>query len=117
MLVRPGVEKFLQEMSEHYELVVFTAALQEYADWVLNEIDPCKHIQYRLYRQHAQRSGTTFIKDLSQLGRDLNKVIIIDNVADNFQSQPENGILIRSWIDDSTDTALQELTPILKGKI
>lgn len=35
-MVRPGVSKFLQELSQHYEIVVFTAALQEYADWILN---------------------------------------------------------------------------------
>jgi CTD small phosphatase-like protein 2 len=35
-MVRPGVAKFLQELSQYYEIVVFTAALQEYADWILN---------------------------------------------------------------------------------
>jgi TFIIF-interacting CTD phosphatase-like protein len=27
--IRPGAETFLEEMSEHYELVVFTAAMQD----------------------------------------------------------------------------------------
>lgn len=43
-------------------------------------------------------------------------MIIVDNVADNFQRQPENGIFIRSWFDDMTDTALSDLLPLLKGK-
>ncbi len=114
MLVRPGAEDFLKEMSQHYELVVFTAALKEYADWVLNEIDPSGQVKYRLYRQHAIRNGTSFIKDLARIGRPLERLIIIDNTAENFQLQPENGILIRTWIDDSADTALQELSPLLK---
>jgi len=114
-LVRPGVENFLKEMSEYYELVVFTAGLQEYADWVLNEIDTSNYIKYRLFRQHAIRNKNSYIKDLSRIGRNLSKIIIIDNVADNFQLQPQNGILIRSWIDDSSDTALEELSPLLKG--
>jgi CTD small phosphatase-like protein 2 len=38
-MVRPGVTKFLQELSPYYEIVVFTAALQDYADWILNQID------------------------------------------------------------------------------
>ena len=37
--VRPFWAKFLKEMSELYEIVVFTAAMQDYADWVLNEVD------------------------------------------------------------------------------
>lgn len=44
----------------------------------------------------------------------MKKCIIIDNVADNFQRQPENGIFIKSWYDDMGDTALTELCPLLK---
>ncbi|TNV71088.1 hypothetical protein FGO68_gene3063 [Halteria grandinella] len=113
-LVRPGVSKFLREMSQLYEVVIFTAAMQDYADWVLDQIDPNKQISYRLYRQHATRTGPVFIKDLSLLGRDLSRILIVDNVAENFQLQPDNGIFIRSWFDDMTDTALEELGPLLK---
>jgi CTD small phosphatase-like protein 2 len=116
--VRPGAEAFLKQISQYYEIVVFTAALQEYADWVLDQIDPgpTKYIKYRLYRQHALPCATNFVKDLSRLGRDIRKVIIVDNVGENFQLQQENGIMIRSWVDDSNDTALQELAPLLIGK-
>ena len=55
------------------------------------------------------------IKDLELVGRPLAKTVIVDNVAFNFQRQPQNGIEIRSWYEDTTDTALQELTPILKN--
>jgi CTD small phosphatase-like protein 2 len=40
--------------------------------------------------------------------------VIVDNVAQNFQRQPENGIEIRSWYDDPKDNALAELSPILE---
>ena len=112
--VRPHWAKFLKDMSEIYEVVVFTAAMQDYADWVLNEIDKKKHISHRLYRQHATPYGMFFVKDLSKLGRDISKVIIVDNVAENFQLQPDNGIFIKSWFDDPKDTALSELAPLLK---
>ncbi len=115
--MRPGAEQFLAEMALHYEIVVFTAALQEYADWVLDQIDPGKNVKYRLFRQHALPYGATSVKDLSRLGRDLRKIIIVDNIADNFQLQPENGILIRTWTDDPTDTALRELAPLLQGRV
>lgn len=35
-LIRPGAEKFLKEMTTLYEVVIFTAAMQDYADWVLD---------------------------------------------------------------------------------
>jgi CTD small phosphatase-like protein 2 len=38
----------------------------------------------------------------------------VDNVAENFQLQPDNGVFIRTWIDDPADNALEELAPLLK---
>ena len=61
-------------------------------------------------------TGMVFIKDLSRIGRPLNKTIIVDNVAENFSLQPDNGIFIKSWFDDTSDTALLELAPLLKCK-
>lgn len=113
-LVRPGVTSFLKEMSKFFEIVIFTAAVQDYADWAINQIDPDGLIKYRLYRQHALPWGSVYIKDLSRLGRDLKKIIIVDNVPENFQLQQDNGIFITSWFDDVTDTALSELSIILK---
>ena len=50
----------------------------------MNQIDKAKRITYRLYRQHALPHGPVFVKDLSRIGRDLSKCIIVDNVAENF---------------------------------
>jgi len=30
---------FLKELSQYYEIVIFTAGMEEYADWVLNQLD------------------------------------------------------------------------------
>ena len=35
-MIRPGCNKFLNELSQKYEIVVFTAAMPDYADWILN---------------------------------------------------------------------------------
>ena len=47
------------------------------------------------------------MKDLSLLGRDMSRIIIIDNIAENFKSHTENGILIKSWFEDPYDNALE----------
>ena len=101
LLVRPYCQDFLKEMSQLYELIIFTAGLQEviiiqYADWAIDLIDPLKLIKFRLYRQHTLQVGPVYIKDLSKLGRDLKKIIIVDNMPGNFQLQQENGIFIKS---------------------
>ena len=51
---------------------------------------------------------------MSKIGRDLSRTLIIDNLADNFKLQPNNGIPIWTWIDDMKDTQLNDLGKILK---
>jgi CTD small phosphatase-like protein 2 len=112
--IRPGAEEFLDTLSQHYEIVIFTAAMQDYADWALEHLSNRGCIAHRLYRQHAIPSASGFyVKDLSRIGRDLARTIIVDNIAENFQLQPENGIFIKSWFTDARDTALFELAPLL----
>ena len=117
-LIRPYCFQFLEEMSKIFEIVIFTAALKDYADSILDILDPNKRlINYRLYRQHTSISGITFCKDLSKIGRNLGKTLIVDNLADNFKLQPNNGIHIWTWIDDMKDTQLFDLEKILKDLV
>jgi len=98
--IRPGADKFLKVMGALYELVIFTAGTEEYADWALGYLESENSLSYRLYRQHALPFRGFYVKDLSRVGRDLTKTLIVDNIADNFQLQPQNGIAIRTWISD-----------------
>jgi len=116
--IRPGMHEFVQRMhSLGYEIVIFTAATQDYADWVIDQIDPDRLVHHRLYRQHALPWGPIFVKDLSRLGRELDRLLIVDNVQENFMLQPHNGIFICTWYDDPHDTALFGLTPLLEELI
>ncbi len=84
-MIRPYCIQFLENVSQLYEIVVFTAAMQDYANWVIDNLDPLnKLIRHRLFRQHTIKMDNVHIKDLSRIGREMNKIIIIDNVADNF---------------------------------
>ena len=51
--IRPFAQKFLKALCSLYEIVIFTAADQEYADEVIDRLDKHKCISYRLYRQHT----------------------------------------------------------------
>ena len=114
-LIRPGVDTFLKELAPFFEIIIFTAGVQEYADSLLNQIDKeHKLIQHRLYRQHCTFEKSGNVKDMSKLGRDLSKVIIIDNISDNFKIQSQNGIFITPWLGNENDNELFQLIPILK---
>lgn len=67
-----------------------------------------------MYRQHTTIKKNTYVKDISKLGRDLKRVIIIDNVWENFTLQSRNGIYIKTWEKDDKDTCLIDLLDILK---
>jgi len=83
--IRPGCYSFLTNLSKHYELVLYTAATREYADFFLRQIDHKNLFKSNiLSREHCNFEGDFAIKDLRLLGRDLRKTIIIDNLKENF---------------------------------
>lgn len=53
---------------------------------------------------------------MSKIGRDNSKVIIIDNLPENFRLQPNNGLPIKSFTDEMKDSHLTDLLRILLGK-
>jgi Dullard-like phosphatase family protein len=113
--IRPYLYQFLDNIKKYYELVVFTAATQEYADPIINALETNKkYFDYRLYRIHTLIIDNDFVKDISKLGRDLNKIIIVDNMEQNYKLQQNNGITIRPfWGKDNEDSALFDLLDIL----
>ena len=114
--VRPYCLEFLNEINKYYEIVAFTAGIKEYADNILNLLDVNDNIiKFRLYRQHVTVAGFNSYKNLKLLGRDIKKVIIIDNLKENFALQPDNGLFIKTWTSDVNDTQFIDLLNILKN--
>ena len=113
--LRPYLKIFLEEISKIYEIVIFTAGTKDYADPILDIIEKDKKFfSFRLYRNHTIVMGNYYIKDISRLGRDLDKVIIVDNMPQNFRLQKDNGILISSFFgEDENDNALFNLKKVL----
>ena len=116
IMIRPYLYEFLRTIKEDYELIIFTAATQDYADPIINAIEKDeKFFDHRLYRMHTTIIDNDFVKDLSKLGRNLNRTIIVDNMKQNYKNQPKNGITIRPfWGKDVEDMALVDLLDILK---
>jgi len=113
---RPGLLKFLSKIKKYYEIIVFTSGTKEYADQIIDVIENDeKFFDFRLYREHTLFYNNEFIKDISRIGRPLDKIIIVDNLPQNFRLQKENGIEIKSFFgDDNNDKALVSLGNILK---
>ena len=114
--LRPFLYNFLNLVKEYYEIIIFTAATQTYADPILDIIEEKKgkYFNYRLYREHCSIVNNVIVKDISLIGRNIKHIIIVDNMQQNFKLQKNNGILISSfWGDDINDKALLHLGRIL----
>jgi len=112
---RPYLDSFLQKVKEKYEIIVFTSGTQDYADPLEDAIEQEeKYFDARLYRQHTIACGKDIVKDISRIGRPLDKILIVENMPQNYRLQKENGILIKSFYgEDIYDTALVALGDIL----
>lgn len=115
---RPFLRTFLAAVSAKFEVVVFTAACKEYADQILDVIDPTKSlIHHRLYRddcrecQHSE--GMVYLKDLRVLNRDLKRTILVDNSLLCFACQLDNGIVCNPFRGNQDDSELITILHVL----
>ncbi|CAF1678675.1 unnamed protein product, partial [Adineta ricciae] len=111
---RPHVDEFLRRVGELYECILFTASLAKYADPVSDLLDPNRIFHARLFRESCTYYNGNYIKDLSRLGRDIRKVIIIDNSPLSYLFHQDNAVPVSSWFDDIRDTELLALIPIFE---
>ncbi|KAK7205309.1 NLI interacting factor, partial [Myxozyma melibiosi] len=113
---RPYCDEFLQKVSKWYNLVIFTASVQEYADPVIDWLEQNrKYFKGRYYRQHCSFRSGGYVKDISVVEADLSKVMIIDNSPISYLLHEDNAIAIEGWINDPSDLDLLHLIPFLNG--
>ena len=113
-LVRPGVKEFLKEMIKYFEIIIFTSSPKSYADNILDKIDiNNEFFSYRLYRKHVIYENGNSVKKLDMIGRNLNKIIFVDNLKSNAKYNPDNLYHIKTWTNDLLDNQLI----ILKDKL
>lgn len=115
VLKRPYVDEFLVKVGELFECVLFTASLAKYADPVADLLDKWDVFRSRLFRESCVFHKGNYVKDLSKLGRELQKVIIVDNSPASYIFHPENAVPVASWFDDMNDRELLDLLPFLEN--
>ena len=115
IILRPRLFEFLDKLLElKCELIIFTISVKQRADEVINIIEKNKrYFNGRLCREYCTLMGAAYVKDISKLGRNLSKTIIIDNDLVCFYLQQENGILIKSFEGKEDDNKLLNLHQIL----
>jgi Dullard-like phosphatase family protein len=110
---RPYLDVFLRTAALWFDLVIFTASLQKYAEPLISNIDPDGLIKQRLFRPHCIKQAGNFVKDLTTVEPDLRNVVIIDNSPAAYAMHDSNAIPIEAWYDDQADEELLNLLPLL----
>ena len=112
--LRPWLIEFLTEIKPYYEIIAFSNGDKNYTELLVNSIDKNKiFFENKLYRDHCCIINNDFVKDVSKFGKDLKKIIIVDNLVQNYRLNLENGINIKSFYGEINDKILQELGKIL----
>ncbi|KAJ4335878.1 hypothetical protein N0V95_008772 [Ascochyta clinopodiicola] len=114
VIKRPGVDQFMKRVGELYEVVVFTASVSKYGDPLLDQLDIHGVVHHRLFRESCYNHQGNYVKDLSQIGRDLKDTIIIDNSPTSYIFHPQHAVPISSWFSDAHDNELLDLIPVLE---
>ncbi|KAM6041711.1 CTD small phosphatase-like protein 2 isoform 4-T4 [Chlamydotis macqueenii] len=80
--------QILESLSKIYEIFIFTTVKQDYAEKVLDVLDPKKKlIRYCFSQRDCLCARGFYWKDLTCLGRDLAKTVALDHTIQSFPAQ------------------------------
>ena len=126
--IRPGVTEFLSQLSNYYDLYIYSSSSKNYLNRIIKYVDKKNLIKKCYCRDdcitYVENTGQDFnepdviykyVKDLTIINKDLRNIVFIDNDITNFTLQERNGIPIKSFYDDYDDIELYKLIPILKN--
>ena len=125
---RPYVDNFLKNISEHFDLAVWTASTTDYATEIVNQLFVKNDLKLELF--HSREKCTKkeyprslydsfpksyYIKDLKKIKKQFNldKVLIVDDLPIGLQRNYGNLIQIDAYKGDEFDAELEHLEDYL----
>ena len=115
--MRPYLDNSLEHLAKLYEIAVFTAGEQSYADAILDYLDEDRQvIKHRLYRHHCVNTNEgMYVKDLRIIqDRKLKDIILVDNSILSFAFNLDNGVPISAFVRQPNDEELLYMVSYLE---
>lgn len=107
---RPNLNKFLLEISEHFNIYSYTSASKNYADYILDRLE--QDINKKIFIKRFYNTDCKFdiinnkcdmYKNISNLGFNIKNTIVIDDKPDIYREQFYNIIFIEPlYLEDSS---------------
>ena len=104
---RPYLLPFLAALHRRFEVILFTSALPIYAAPILaylsSSVQALGGGSQPLFRQQLYRASTVplhsfqYVKDIRRLGRDMRRIVIVDNNPLAMLATPDNALLVPDW--------------------
>ena len=100
-------------------MVIFTAGIEPYASPIIDKIEVVSGVKFsrRLYRRDTTRCPwCATVKDLSVLGTDLARTVLLDDNPLSFSLNPANAVPVLPWtggVEDG-DYLLEQLLPVVR---
>eukprot|EP01064_Diplonema_japonicum_P000630 TRINITY_DN10404_c0_g1_i1.p1 TRINITY_DN10404_c0_g1~~TRINITY_DN10404_c0_g1_i1.p1 ORF type:complete len:337 (+),score=101.79 TRINITY_DN10404_c0_g1_i1:54-1013(+) len=121
LMMRPHAEELLRSLGKKTEVALWTAGVRDYAKAVTVELEkkvwgksPSGIIQHLISRNDNWFDEEDYTKDLRQLGRDLDSVLIVENTPDCVRLNPKNAIIVEDFEGDKDNVhTLQALKTVI----
>jgi len=115
--IRPFLRKCIMKLKKLYQVVVWTASTQDYADAIINHIDPYYELfEARYYRDNCVRTEqSVHMKDMRMFWDNwkLKDIILVDNSVHCFGIQLNNGFPIRPFYNNKKDMEFIKIADFL----
>eukprot|EP00914_Ancora_sagittata_P026170 GHVO01051584.1.p1 GENE.GHVO01051584.1~~GHVO01051584.1.p1 ORF type:complete len:312 (+),score=66.94 GHVO01051584.1:31-966(+) len=109
---RPHADEFFKTLIFDYEIVLWSdeeyPTAQDVAQrWGLPVVGA-------LHRSNCTEVDGVMVKDLKRLGRDMDKIVMVDCDKEAMRLNPDNGLIIRAYDGSPDDRELKTLIPFLR---
>lgn len=108
--LRPGFKKFIDKMSQMYDIVLYSNEDTAFMTEVIQTIDPYqRYFMWNLGREFFTVMPDGSYKDLRFINRDPKKFIVVDFSSDHYLNNKDNVVVLDKYNGEMEDNGLKEL--------